>query len=441
MRHPPPPVMMTQPWIPENDNGLSRLSVGELKSLLSERGIDFRDALEKADLVDKLINSSPSASGPATSMPSGLTESERRTVSVFKAASPSVAYIQTVQLGPRGFSLRPTDPSSGSGSGFVWDYEGHIVTNWHVVADGGRGRGDMPTRVLVSLQGLKEPVSAGVVGVEEDKDLAVLKIERGDLGGVPLTPISVGVSSDLVVGQSVFAIGNPFGLDYTLTTGVVSALGREVAGAGGRPIQGCIQTDAAINPGNSGGPLLNSQGKLIGVNAAIISPGGQGGNVGVGFAIPVDTVRRVVNQIIRFGPGARPTLGINVLDDALRDRLGANLRQRLDGALVVEVIVGSPAERAGLRASTRGGFGETRLGDLITAVNGIPVRQNEDLLCAVEEAPPGVEVEITILQGCNPGQMQRVPITPTTRKDLRANSAGREGGGFQSPMPDFGGPQ
>jgi len=212
-----------------------------------------------------------------------------------------------------------------------------------------------------------------------------------------LHPISVGSSADLLVGQTVVAIGNPFGLDNTLTTGVVSALGREVMGAGGRLITGLVQTDAAINPGNSGGPLLDSSGRLIGVNTAIISH--SGASVGIGFAIPVDTVRRVVNQIVRHGRVQRPSLGVQVaMDQILRDisrRLGAPL----EGALVMSVTPGSPADRAGMQGTSRSGTGAVELGDVITAVAGAPVRQMEDLLSAVEERRVGEVVEVTVLRG------------------------------------------
>lgn len=425
-------------YMSEGDGGLGKLSVGELKSLLSERGIDFRDCLEKRDLVERLKTSSPASASQIRSPTLGLTESEERTVSVFKKVSPTVAYIQTSQLAPAGFSLRPMEYPAGAGSGFVWDSQGHIITNYHVVA-GGRSAGsggNIPRVVRVSLQGLKEPVQAEVVGFEEDKDLAVLKIDPNVLGtagaSTPLTSLEVGTSSDLAVGQSVMAIGNPFGLDYTLTTGVVSALGREVKAAGGRPIQGCIQTDAAINPGNSGGPLLDSRGRLIGVNTAIYAPGGNGGNVGIGFAIPVDTVRREVNRIIKFGQGARPSLGVNVLEDALRVQLAQRVRRPLEGALVVEVVSGSPAAAAQLRPSTRSAFGETRLGDLIVAVNGTPIRQNEDLLCAVEEADVGVPLELTILRGADPRRMEKVRVTPVARRAVRAASGGGSTGRYQS---------
>lgn len=257
-----------------------------------------------------------------------------------------------------------------------------------------------------------------MIGAREEYDVAVLKINRNALGGQLLRPLAVGMSSDLSVGQSVMAIGNPFGLDRTMTMGVVSALGREVEGAGGRPITDCIQTDATINPGNSGGPLLDSQGRLIGVNTAIYSPSG-GGNVGIGFAIPVDTVRRVVNQILKYGDEARPTIGAKVLNDAQRNELARSLRRQLEGALVVELVPGSPAERAGLKPSSRGVFGDLRLGDLITAVNGSPVRTNEDLLCGVEEAAPGETVVLTVMRSCDPRRVERVLVQPTSRPARR----------------------
>jgi len=345
------------------------LSVTELKRLLSERNVDFRDCLEKRDLVERLRSSSAGGrfSSVVTSGPPSLTESEGRTVDIFRRVSPSVCFVQTSQsVVTSPFSLRAMEVPAGTGSGFVWDADGHVVTNYHVVAS----RGAVPRLVRLKLQGCSEALEAQVVGVEADKDIAVLRIRSGALP----PPVPVGTSSDLLVGQTVLAIGNPFGLDYTLTTGVVSALGREVDGAGGRPIKGCIQTDAAINPGSSGGPLLDSRGRLIGINTAILSPGakgGVGGNIGIGFAIPVDVVRRVVTQIIRHGRVVRPSLGVNVLDDWRRRSYEEQLGQPLPGVLVVEVVGGSPADRAGLQAARVRGA-EVVLGDLITHVNGEP---------------------------------------------------------------------
>mmetsp|Transcript_54355 Transcript_54355/g.140396 ORF Transcript_54355/g.140396 Transcript_54355/m.140396 type:complete len:460 (-) Transcript_54355:427-1806(-) len=397
-----------------------RLSVGELKSLLMERGIDFRDCLEKRDLIERLERSAPNLR-PATSPAMlDLTEAEYRTVDVFRRVSPAVAYIQVARLAspPLGLSLKPMEYPSGAGSGFVWDEQGHIVTNFHVISGGQRDAGSLrQQRVKVSLSGSEgKQVDATVVGYEEDKDIAVLKIDRNAL---PLRSIEVGTSSDLAVGQTCLAIGNPFGLDYTLTTGVISALGREVKGVSGRSIKGCIQTDAAINPGNSGGPLLDSRGRLIGVNTAIFAPGGSGGNVGIGFAVPVDTVRRVVNRLVRYGPNTQPTLGVSVLDDQLVRNLEQLLQRRLEGVLVGEVTQGSPAAAAGIQPLQRTAFGEVVLGDLILAINGMPTRQVEDLLCAVEESEPNVPLELTVARGCDVQRRERVMITPVARRVIR----------------------
>jgi len=347
-----------------NDDGLSGLSTGELKSLLSERGVDYRDALEKSDLVAKLRQSSRDSKQRGTrgpQVPSSLSDSEMRVVDTFQRVAPSVAYIQTVVSALESpLALRPTDMAQGAGSGFVWDDRGHVVTNYHVIQAAYKQqptqRGQPARRIKVTLQGSSDALDADVVGVEPEKDLAVLRIAPKPGAELP-RPIAVGASHDLSVGQSVLAIGNPFGLDHTLTTGVVSALGREVDGVGGRPIKGCIQTDAAINPGNSGGPLLDSRGRLIGVNTAIFSPqaaGGRGlaGNVGIGFAIPVDTVRRVVNQLILHGRVTRPTLGVNVADDQQVRALSTSLRRPLDGVLVMDVVPRGPACAATRAASS-----------------------------------------------------------------------------------------
>jgi len=233
-------------------------------------------------------------------------------------------------------------------------------------------------------------------------------------------PIDVGTSADLQVGQSVMAIGNPFGLDDTLTTGIVSAIGRDVNGYGGRPIHGCIQTDAAINPGNSGGPLLDSIGRLIGVNTMIYSPGGTPGNVGIGFAIPVDTVRRVVNQIIRYGKIVRPSIGINIIDDRLVKYIEQQLpgRTTLDGCLIAGVVPNSPAVSARLVPTTQNSVGSLVLGDLITAVNGKPVKESEELISEIEEKDDQEVVTLTVLRKCDPNRKENVRIKLTTRDKL-----------------------
>lgn len=308
----------------------------------------------------------------------------------------------------------------GSGSGFLWDDRGHVVTNYHVVV-AGRAGSPLPKRVKVKLNGMLEAREADVVGIEPEKDLAVLRLR--DRSNLP-RPIDVGTSNDLQVGQGVLAIGNPFGLDDTLTTGVVSAVGRDVDGIGGRPIKGCIQTDAAINPGNSGGPLLDSSGRLIGVNTAIFSPGGGqfAGNVGIGFAIPVDTVRRVVNQIIRYGKVVRPTLGLSVVTDRIVGSIERSLGRKLEGVLVAEVSPGSPALQSGIEPSQLGSDGTIVLGDLITAVDGEIVRQAEDLISAIEEKKDGDVVTLRVLRKANPNQVRMIPVKLTTREKLKSTA-------------------
>jgi len=279
-----------------------------------------------------------------------------------------------------------------------------------------RGSNSGPQRVTVSLQGCAEPLEATVVGVEADKDLAVLKIDPAKCS-VPLRPLDVSRSTAVRVGQSVLAIGNPFGLDYTLTQGIVSALGRTVDGAGGRPIKDCLQTDAAINPGNSGGPLLDSQGRLIGVNTMIYAPNGIGANVGIGFAIPADTVRRVVNQIITHGQNARPALGVSLLDDATRAQFAKALGRDFSGAIITEVVPGSPAAELKLTPLERR-FGGVMLGDMVVAVNGSPVATNEDLLCAMEEHEPDTALELTVMRNCDPERVETLRATPVKRRSL-----------------------
>ncbi|GKY96090.1 hypothetical protein MPSEU_000569100 [Mayamaea pseudoterrestris] len=382
-----------------SSSSLSSLSVTELKQLLSERGVDFRDCLEKSDLVARLNEShslrSRTPFGVSAIKP--LSADEDWTIQTFKQVAPSVAFItltQQHQQGgmPRGFGLPATEFPMGSGSGFLWDSEGHVVTNCHVIAPNGR----VADNVKVKLSGMPEACRARVVG---------------------------SASNDLQVGQSVLAVGNPFGLDNTLTKGIVSATGRDVQGFGGRKIKNCVQTDAAINPGNSGGPLLDSRGRLIGVNTAIYSAGG-GGNVGIGFAIPVDTVRRVVNQIIRYGRVKRPTLGINVVDDRVTRSIGAQMRRDLQGVLVADILPSSPAAATDLQPTTMQRDGSVRLGDLIVRVNGQEVKQVEDLLAEIEEKNEGDTVTLEVLRRCDPRQTEKIRARLASRESVRQGSRG-----------------
>jgi len=355
-----------------------------------------------------------------------LKKGEHDRVEVFERTSPSVANIKTsiVQPGQLLSSGRPSEYPAGAGSGFVWDTDGHIITNYHVVAsalDAERMKaprrapfGKLSRKVTVKLSGRDDEVEAQIIGYEADKDLAVLKV---DPANVQLTPLEIGSSSNLRVGQNVLAIGNPFGLDTTLTSGIVSALGRDIQGAGGRPIKDCIQTDAAINPGNSGGPLMDSNGRLIGINTMIYAPGGIGANVGIGFAIPVDTVSRIVKQIIAFGQDARPSLGVAVLPDSDRERYARSLGRPLQGAVIAEVVPGSPAALAKLEP-LKSQRNSILLGDMITAVNGARITTNEELLCAVEEAEPEEALSLTVMRNCDPDRVERLMVTPVRRKSI-----------------------
>ena len=295
---------------------------------------------------------------------SDLPNDEQSTIALFEAASPSVVFITTMGHVPVrrslfGFSEVRQRPQ-GSGSGFIWDDDGHVVTNYHVIAQA-------ESAVIRTIDGLEYP--AELVGTAPDQDLAVLRIDA-PIGA--LTPLSVGTSNDLRVGQSTFAIGNPFGLDHTLTTGVISALDREMQSISGRTIFGVIQTDAAINPGNSGGPLLDSTGRLIGVNTAIESP--SGAYAGIGFAVPVDTIKRIVPQLIRHGRAPRPGLGVELAPQRIAMQLGVT------GAVIMGVLPHSAGAAAGLQPTYMDRRGRVHVGDVIVSLNDQPVRSSDDLI-------------------------------------------------------------
>ncbi len=304
-----------------------------------------------------------------------LAADEKNTIDIFRAVSSSVVFITSVELRRDFFSLNIYEIPRGTGSGFVWDINGRIVTNFHVIGDA--------SRVEVTLAD-NSRWKAVVVGTAPDKDLAVLQISAP---ADKLQPIPVGESRNLMVGQKVFAIGNPFGLDQTMTTGIVSALGREITAITGRTIEGVIQTDAAINPGNSGGPLLDSAGRLIGVNTAIYSP--TGASAGIGFAVPVEVVNRVIPQIIKHGRVIRPGIGVSIADDRIAERLG------IEGVLIIKVQPGSSAEAAGLRGTYRS-QGDIILGDIIVGINGQGISDTDDLLNAFERYSVDDTVELEI---------------------------------------------
>ncbi|HEU4386057.1 MAG TPA: trypsin-like peptidase domain-containing protein [Anaeromyxobacteraceae bacterium] len=307
-----------------------------------------------------------------------LAEDEKATIELFKRSSPSVVYITTLARQVVGF-FDVEEVPQGTGSGFLWDRAGHVVTNFHVI------QGASAARVTLHDQSVWP---ATLVGVAPDQDLAVLRIRAP---GEKLAPVLVGTSRDLQVGQKVFAIGNPFGLDHTLTTGIVSALGRIIPAMTGRRIEGVIQTDAAINPGNSGGPLLDSAGRLVGVNTLIASP--SGASAGIGFAVPVDTVSRVIPELVAHGRVVRPRLGIAAGSEWVLRRIG------VEGVLVVSVAKGSAAARAGLRGTTRTEDGAIVLGDVIQGLDQRKVASPDDLFAALEEHKPGDTVTLRLLRG------------------------------------------
>jgi S1-C subfamily serine protease len=309
-----------------------------------------------------------------------LKAEERATIALFRQASPSVVFITTLARQRDLFSLNMSELPQGSGSGFIWDQEGHIITNFHVIQDASGAK--------VTLADHAE-WDAQLVGVAPDQDLAVLYIKAPKN---QLKPLAIGTSADLEVGQSVFAIGNPFGLDQTLTTGIISALGREMPARTGRTIAGVIQTDASINPGNSGGPLLDSSGRLIGVNTAIYSPSGS--SAGIGFAVPVDTVNRIVPQLIRQGEITRPGLrGVRLGDDRVSRRL------HLPGVLILDISQGSAAAAAGLRGTWSDARGRIALGDIIVGIDSDRVETSNDLFNALEKHAVGETVKVTVMRG------------------------------------------
>ena len=298
---------------------------------------------------------------------------ERMASELFANAAPSVAYIFT-EVTPSGL-FNEEKIRTGAGSGFIWDRAGHVVTNFHVIQGA--------SRVGVRLD-TGEVAEATVVGIAPDHDLAVVRMRETR---AHFRPIPIGTSADLKVGQMVFAIGNPFGLSRTLTTGIISALNRRLPTATGREIVGVIQTDAAINPGNSGGPLLDSSGRLIGVNTAIISS--TGASAGIGFAVPVDIVNRVVPQLIRHGKVPRPGIGIATAEEETAARLG------IVGLVIVDVAPGSAAARAGLRGID---LRAERLGDIITHVDGKPVHTIAEFATALTKAGIGNNVSLTVVR-------------------------------------------
>jgi S1-C subfamily serine protease len=342
--------------------------------------------------------------------PAGITDpsvasDEQNNIEVYKAISPGVAFIKTTSYSQDFFG--GVEEGRGSGSGSVIDDQGHILTNYHVV--------EGAQKLNVSFGGDGKTYPAKYVGGDPDTDLAVIKVEspRDQLRVVPF-----GESDQLSVGQKVLAIGNPFGLDRTLTTGIISGLQRPLRARNGRPIEGAIQTDASINPGNSGGPLLDSHGRMIGINSQILSP--SGASAGVGFAIPVSIAKRIVPQLIKEGYVRRPRLGISprAVKD-IRDQVRLPVS---DGLIIIQVTPGGPAANAGLRGLVQTADGEIELGDIVTAIDGEKVTTSDDLYRILDKRQIGDTIQVAVWRN---NAQTTVPVRLTEVPDQRRPSIRR----------------
>jgi S1-C subfamily serine protease len=309
-----------------------------------------------------------------------LLEVEKKRISIYENTVPSVVNVSNLLISRDYFFGIPHEQEAGAGSGFVWDKEGHIVTNFHVVSN-------KRAQFMITFHKDKKPYKAKIVGEEPKLDIAVLKVE-----GLPknIKPIQVGKSSDLKVGQMAIAIGNPFGLDHTMTSGIISALGRKMDGIGGVKIHDMIQTDADINPGNSGGPLLDSSGKLIGMNTMIYSRSGS--SAGLGFAVPVDSIAEVVPQLIKHGKVIRPYLGITPLPAQYRDQMVFGQK----GVVIATVLENGPADKAGLKGMRRDRWGRMYLGDTILEIEGKEVNSLDDIFQLLKKRKIGDSVKVKI---------------------------------------------
>lgn len=359
--------------------GLTLLGLGFLFGSFS-KNLEGSELAETGSLMSSSLSTSTEdkVDEKATVAPRVFTTDESHTIELFENAASSVVFINTSNVRQDYFTRDLAEIPRGSGSGFIWDLKGHVVTNWHVL--------EGADRATVTLAD-GTTWDALLVGIAKDKDLAVLKIETPV---DQLYPIPRGRSYDLLVGQAVYAIGNPFGFDQTLTTGIISALGREISSVSGVPIRDAIQTDAAINPGNSGGPLLDSSGNLIGVNTAIYSTSGS--YAGIGFSIPVDIVKWVVPDLIQYGRIKRPSLGVEIAPNNYTQRIGK------DGVLIVGVVSQGPAEKAGLLPTYRNNSGQIVLGDIIVGIDQEEIENVNDLTLALEKFMPGDKVIVSVLR-------------------------------------------
>ncbi|HXD32010.1 MAG TPA: trypsin-like peptidase domain-containing protein [Pyrinomonadaceae bacterium] len=356
-------------------------------------------------VFDRISNRlQPSSSAFTENAPAGITDpatstDENNNIEVYRAVAPGVVNISSTSYARDFFGF--VEPREGTGSGSILDQDGNILTNYHVV--------EGAQKLTVSLGGQKV-YAAKLVGGDPDTDLAVIRLIEKPRG--PLTVIGLGDSDKLIVGQKVLAIGNPFGLDRTLTTGVISGLQRPIRARNNRLIEGAIQTDASINPGNSGGPLLDSHGRVIGINSQILSP--SGASSGVGFAIPVNIAKRIVPQLVSFGTVRRPRLGISSRDVAmLKNQIDLPVS---DGVVIWEVAPGGSAANAGLQGLTQTENGDVELGDIIVAIDGDKIGNADDLSRLLEKHQLGDTVKVEILRN---SRRMTVPVRLTEAPDSR----------------------
>jgi putative serine protease PepD len=354
-------------------------------------------------IVDRLSNRlEPAGSAFTENAPAGISDpgmatDEQNNIEIYRTLSPGVVNIHSTSYARDFFGF--VEPQEGSGSGSILDQAGNILTNNHVV--------ERAERLSVSFGG-KRNYPARVVGRDPDTDLAVIRLIEKPRE--PLTVVPLGDSDKLVVGQKVLAIGNPFGLDRTLTTGVISGLQRPIRARNNRQIEGAIQTDASINPGNSGGPLLDSRGRMIGINSQILSP--SGASAGVGFAVPVNIAKRIVPQLIRSGQVLRPKLGITTRNvEALRNQVDLPVSE---GVLIWQVAAGGAAANAGLRGLTQTENGDVELGDIIVAINGEKVANADDLFRVLDKHQVGAVVPVDVMRN---GRRITVPVRLTQGPD------------------------
>jgi len=356
-------------------------------------------------VVDRVQNRFQSSQAALTeSAPGGITDpsvatDEQNNIEVYKALSPGVVFIHSTSYARDWLGF--VEPQEGSGSGSILDQQGNILTNYHVI--------EGSQKLSVSMGGQKD-YPAMIVGGDPDTDLAVIRLLEKPAG--PLTVVPLGDSDKLVVGQKVLAIGNPFGLDRTLTTGVISGLQRPIRARNTRLIEGAIQTDASINPGNSGGPLLDSRGRMIGINSQILSPSGS--SAGVGFAVPVNIAKRVVPQLLGAGKVRRPKLGISTRDvSTIRNQVDLPVDE---GVLIIQVARGSGAANAGLRGIQQMENGDIELGDIILGIDNDKVNNSDDLFRVLDKHQIGETVQVQILRD---GKRTSVPVRLMDSLDSR----------------------